>query len=423
MPLKSFLGFGFGPIQSGLMLYEATRSGNFGSYVIAEIDQSLVDAVRENGNAVWVNVATFEGVLHEELRGFCILNPRVSEDRSRIAVAIRDADELATAIPSVDFYGAGGDASVAALLAGNVDGRRDQVLYASENNNYAAETLMGAVSAHSHPERLARLQVLNTVIGKMSGVISDVDAIEQLGLKPMVPGMTRAILVEEFNRIQVSRVRLPGFERGITVFEEKDDLLPFEEAKLFGHNAVHCLLGYMGALKGFRAMSELSSDRDLMALGRRAFTEECGPALIAKHGGTGDPLFTPTGFANYGDDLLRRMTNPYLNDKVARVCRDPARKLGWTDRIFGTMQECLAQGVEPTSIACAGVAGLAYLLDERDVAGRLRIPHDLTAAGIRTMLAVIWEVEELSDVQASCVASVCGAVDRVREAVEKAPHE
>ncbi|MEZ4612253.1 MAG: hypothetical protein R2838_18735 [Caldilineaceae bacterium] len=34
--------------------------------------------------------------------------------------------------------------------------------------------------------------------------------------------------------------------------------------------------------------------------------------------------------AAYADDLIARMVNPFLRDGVARVARDPARKLGWT---------------------------------------------------------------------------------------------
>jgi len=49
-------------------------------------------------------------------------------------------------------------------------------------------------------------------------------------------------LVEAFNRILISKTSFGdtlatrGFHRGIEVFEEKPDLLPFEEAKLYGHN-------------------------------------------------------------------------------------------------------------------------------------------------------------------------------------------
>ncbi len=78
-----------------------------------------------------------------------------------------------------------------------------------------------------------------------AAIIQSAGEIKELGLKPLVPEISKAVLVEEFNRIYVTRIRLPAFRKGIEVFEEKEDLLPFEEAKLYGHNAVHSLLGYL----------------------------------------------------------------------------------------------------------------------------------------------------------------------------------
>ncbi|MBM3790921.1 MAG: hypothetical protein FJW35_11320, partial [Acidobacteria bacterium] len=59
---KTFVGFGFGPIQSALFLYEAYRSGNFERYVIAEIEAVLVSAVRAAGGRYAINIAHPEGI-------------------------------------------------------------------------------------------------------------------------------------------------------------------------------------------------------------------------------------------------------------------------------------------------------------------------------------------------------------------------
>ncbi len=77
------------------------------------------------------------------------------------------------------------------------------------------------------------------------------------------------------------------------------------------------------------------------------FLEESGAPLIRRHAATGDPLFTEGGYAAYADDLLARMVNPWLFDRVDRIIRDPARKLGWDDRLFGTMRLSLEAGIPP----------------------------------------------------------------------------
>ena len=342
---RPFVGFGFGPIQSGLFIYEALRSGNFSRLVIAEVDAALVRAVRVAGGMCRINIAHPTGITSETLGPLQMLNPTVEEDRGPLIEAIAAADELATALPSVEYYTRGGEASVANLLAAGLGASvKPRIVYTAENHNHAADILEAAVGPRAH------VQFLNTVIGKMSGVITEASEQRRLGLAPLAPGLDRAVLVEEFNRILITRVALPGFTRGIGVFEEKPDLLPFEEAKLYGHNAIHALLGFWAHERGYRYMSEAGPDRALMRFARDAFLSECGAGLIHRHAGV-DPLFTTDGFRAYADDLLARMVNPFLCDPVARVIRDPQRKLGWDDRLMGAMRLVCAAGVRPERLA------------------------------------------------------------------------
>ncbi len=404
--MRRFVGFGFGPIQAGLMLYEAQASLSFDDYVIAEVDARLVAAVRAAGGEVTVNVAGADGIRHHRLPGIRIGDPADAADRAMIVAAIRDADEMATAIPSVTLYGAGGRSSIAALLAEGVEPGRPRILYASENNNYAAELLRGELVKLAPAERFRDLALLDTVIGKMSGIIASTAEMDALGLEALVPGAERCVLVEEFNRILVSRVRLPGFpgfRRAIGVFEEKDDLLPFEEAKLFGHNAIHALLGYLAERRGLAAMSDIRRHPDLLDLGRRAFLEESGAALVAKHAGTGDPLFTPAGWRAYAEDLLSRMTNPWLADRVERIIRDPRRKLAWGDRFFGTMRAALAQGVEPRTLALGAAAAAGYALRSEGL--------PCSPEAVRRSLLDLWKDEPDDGTRARCLALVARGLE------------
>jgi mannitol-1-phosphate/altronate dehydrogenase len=396
----TFVGFGFGPIQTGLMLHEAMESGNFGRFVVAEVDQGLVDAVRAAGNVVSINIAGRTGIRTRRLSRVELFNPRVDTDRRAIVSAIGDATELATAIPSVSLYAAGGEASVAALLADGASPDRQRIVYTSENNNFAAELLQEELLKRAPSEKLSSLQLLNTVIGKMSGVISSAEEMRRLDLAPLVPGFEKCVLVEEFNRILISRITLAGFVRGIRVFEEKDDLLPFEEAKLFGHNAIHALLGYMAQLRGYEVMSRVREDAELMSLGRKAFLEESGAALIRKHGPTGDPLFTPAGYTAYADDLLDRMTNPFLHDRVDRIIRDPRRKLAWNDRLFGTMRVALKAGIEPTGMATGAAAATRFALRSEQGAD----------ADPKRYLSALWGEEAAGPEREKCLSLVTAAL-------------
>ena len=164
------------------------------------------------------------------------------------------------------------------------------------------------------------------------------------------------------------------------MFEEKADLLPFEEAKLYGHNAIHALAAYLGAARGYEFIADLRNDPEIMAFLRAAFIEESGAALIRKYDGI-DVLFSPQGYVVYADDLLVRMTNPHLRDSVERVGRDPERKLGWDDRLIGTMRLALNQGIQPQRFALGVAAALSQLESSELIA----------EADVQEVLLALWQ--------------------------------
>lgn len=404
---KTFLGFGFGAIQSGLMLLEAVKSGNFKRFVILEINERLVAEIRNAVNSFVVNTATKSGIEKFHINNIEIYNPNDKNDFERIREAIYDADEMATAIPSVNFYDVG-DNSITKLLAEKINPNKQQILYASENNNYAAEILLEKIKKRTTIERLKNFQILNTVIGKMSGVVQDEKTINDLDLDKITPDSSSAFLVEEFNKIIVSKITLPGYKKGIEVFVEKENLLPFEEAKLFGHNAVHSMLGFLAYLKGYKYMSEIKNDAQLWEYGVTAFQKESGAFLLKKYNDLDEPLFTKEGFTFYGNDLLERMTNPYLRDEVHRICRDPLRKLGYGDRLVGTLREAYKQGVVANSLATGVLGGLCYIINEKIDIG-LSVPdklNDLSKENIETILLYLWKDNENDRMKEKCLAII-----------------
>jgi len=369
---KTFVGIGFGPIQSGLFALEAYRSNNFQRIVVADVVPQIVQHIRLAGGTYCVNVAGPEGVCQHEVSGIEIYDPADSADEAALVAAISEADEIATALPSVDFY-CRATPSPARLIAQGILPRFNRsrplrtVVYAAENHNTGAELLRAAVLKELQPLDAGQLdryvQFINTVIGKMSGVVTEVQQIESAQLAPLVTGMDQAILVEQFNRILVGRVAWDDYQRGIDVFEEKPDLVPFEEAKLYGHNATHALIGYLAYREDVTFVSEVRAT-PLFDLARKAFVHESGKALCGRHAGV-DPIFTPGGWQAYVEDLLVRMTNPYLHDRVDRLIRDPVRKLGWDDRLIGTMRMVLDHQITPRRFALGAAAAIELLLAEQ----------------------------------------------------------
>ena len=371
---RTFVGFGFGAIQAGLFFYEAYRSGNFRRLVVAEVQPGLVKELCDSSGRYSVNVAHPDHIEFEEIGPIEIANPQTQKGAEFLAQRVAEAEEIATALPSIRFYSTESPGSIHRILADGLMRKAATagpaaVIYAAENHNTAAEVLEEAVFSlipkDQRDEVRSRVRFLNTVIGKMSGVVVEPDEMRSRQLIPITPNGDRAFLVEEFNRILISRIHFDDpsfvFQRGITVFEEKDHLLPFEEAKLYGHNATHALAAYIGINCGVRQISELKKAPGVFEFLEAAFIEESGGALIAQNQGE-DPLFTPEGFKDYAEDLLVRMFNPYLGDTVERVGRDAARKLGWDDRLIGTIRAGLRNGISMKRFGF-GAAAAAWVLD------------------------------------------------------------
>jgi mannitol-1-phosphate 5-dehydrogenase len=370
---RTFVGFGFGAIQAGLFLYEASLSGCFTRFVIAEVVSDTVQKMRAGGGTYRVNIAHLNGIETATIGPVELYDPAVEDHRQALIAAIAEARELATAIPSVSFYRSESPGSIHRLLAAGLaekvrQGGPRAIIYAAENHNHAAELLQKQVLSQVPADLLkpvqSKVRFLNTVIGKMSGVITEEAEMKEGALLPVCPGDKRAFLVEEFNRILISRIDFgplsAPFDRGIGVFEEKDDLLPFEEAKLYGHNATHALAAYLAALRGIPTIAELRGYPALVDFLRRAFIEESGETLIRRYRGW-DPLFTPKGYERYADDLLERMMNRFLRDRTERVGRDPRRKLAWDDRLIGTIRLALRHNVRPSRYAIGAAAALASI--------------------------------------------------------------
>ena len=355
--MSTFVGIGLGPIQTGIFLAGAAKGG-FDRIVIAEVNDKLKAAVNAVGS-VTVNIAADDRVYTEVYENVEVYNPNDPEDVKKLIDAAAEASELATALPSVKFY-----AYCAPWLREGFarQPERTRFFYTAENNNHAAEELEKAMGV-----KFPNTYYLNTVIGKMSGVAPA--SKERPGLAPEAEN---GHLVEEFNTIYISKC--PGIEnRKVQNLYVKDDLFPFEDAKLYGHNATHFLLGTLGKAKGCTTMDEVRAFPELIEIARQAFFKESGTALVKKYGHLNDELFTETGFKVYVDGLLVRMTNPFLKDAIDRITRDPERKLSWDDRVIGTMRLIMSQGVTPANFAAGAKLAALEWAGKEDVKAKLAV--------------------------------------------------
>lgn len=339
---KVFLGIGAGPIQTGIYVAGASKGG-FDRIVLADVDKALVDAIRASGT-ITVNTACADRIRTDVYKNIEIYNSSVPEDLAVLKKVAAEALAVNTALPAVKFY------QYCTWLKEAFDTNPEGVryVYTSENCTTAADELRKVLGSWPNT------YYLDTVIGKMSKIFPAAES----ELPPLAPGYIKGHLVEEFNEIYTTDA--PGIENvGIVGLYPKKDIYPFEEAKLYGHNASHFLLGVLAARMGCKFMSDAVRFPEIVALTKRALLEECSPALCSKFKGV-DPYFEQENYNKWAVELVRRMTSPLLSDSVDRVIRDIDRKLAWQDRIIGAMRLCLSQGVKPSVLAQGAALAARY---------------------------------------------------------------
>ena len=341
---KIFLGIGAGPIQTGIYVSGAAKGG-FERIVLADVDKSLVSAIRASGS-ITVNTAYADHISADTYTGVEIYDPNDPSDLETLKKIASEALVINTALPAVSFYRFSAP-WLAEAFAMNPDARR--FVYTSENCTTAAAELEKAVGRH-----FPNTCYLDTVIGKMSKIFLSSES----ELAPLAPSYGKGHLVEAFNTIYTTDA--PGIdEAGVKGLYPKKDIYPFEEAKLYGHNASHFLLGMLAWECGCRYMSETVNHPEIIALTKKALLDECAVALCRKFNGV-DPYFELENFRAWANELVERMTSPYLSDSVERVIRDPDRKLAWNDRVVGAIRLCLSQEVNPVSLREGAVRAAAY---------------------------------------------------------------
>lgn len=173
---------------------------------------------------------------------------------------------------------------------------------------------------------------------------------------PPVEGEPLAVTVEEFSEWIVDRTQLKGWTHDIPGMELTDDLMAFVERKLFTLNTGHAITAYLGFAKGLPTIRDAIEDETIRTVVKAAM-EESGAVLIRRYG------FDPGKHAAYIEKILGRFANPFIRDDVARVGREPLRKLGKGDRLIRPLLGTLEYGLPHANLVKGIAAALHYRND------------------------------------------------------------
>ncbi|MGH9940244.1 MAG: 2-dehydropantoate 2-reductase N-terminal domain-containing protein [Blastocatellia bacterium] len=124
------------------------------------------------------------------------------------------------------------------------------------------------------------------------------------------------------------------------------------EEKLYILNCGHAVCAYIGYTRGYKYIHEAMADETINRVVVGAMLE-AQRALQCKHGRT----------LHYGaliNDILASFSNAALMDTIARVGRDPVRKLQSDDRLIGPAKLAYRYGIEPTYLIQGCAAALSF---------------------------------------------------------------
>lgn len=197
------------------------------------------------------------------------------------------------------------------------------------------------------------------------------------------------VVVERFYEWNVEENAFKGSIPQIEGMNLADNLMAYIERKLFTLNTGHAITAYFGYLKGYSTIDESIKDEVIYDFVKKAMTES-GQGLIAKYN------FDEEAHLKYIDKIIGRFKNPYLKDDVARVGREPLRKLNENDRLIKPLITARGFNIETDSLLLGVGAALHY--DNKEDAQSRELQSLIKEKGIRESIAEISKISEDTDV-------------------------
>ena len=213
------------------------------------------------------------------------------------------------------------------------------------------------------------------------------------------------VVVENFYEWNVEEKSFVGGAPHIEGMNLADNLLAYIERKLFTLNTGHAITAYLGRMKGLATIDESIADPAIFAIVKEAM-QQSGQALVEKFGFDRDAHF------KYIDKIIGRFKNPYLKDDVARVGREPLRKLSSTDRLVKPMMTAREYGL-PCDKLLLGIGAALHYNNPEDPQS-VKMQELIAAKGLRQAVSEITSIPATDPVIEEIAAATAEVEKRIR---------
>ena len=337
--MKRAIQFGAGNIGRGFIGALLSKSGYH--VVFADVNEEIISKINED-KCYTIHIMDVEckDEKVENISGVISTSDEILEE-------IRTSDIITTAVGPVVLP------RIASTIANGIKLRKITGvtsylnIIACENAIKASSQLEEEVKKYLNEEEIA---YLNEYVGFPN---CSVDRI----VPPVKSENILDVVVENFYEWNVEEKAFKGEIPKIYGMNLADNLMAYIERKLFTLNTGHAITAYFGYLKGYNTVDESIKDEVIHDLVKKAMIES-GQGLIAKYN------FDKEEHFKYVDKIIGRFKNPYLKDDVARVGREPLRKLNENDRLIKPLMTAKSFNLDIDNLLLGVGAALNYNNEE-----------------------------------------------------------
>lgn len=369
--MKQAIQFGAGNIGRGFIGALLSKAGYH--VVFADVNEEIINKINED-KCYTIHVMDVE--CHKEkienISGVISTSAAILEE-------VKTAEVITTAVGPVVLP------RIASTLAEGIKLRKSEGIVeplniiACENAIKASSQLEEEIKKYLNEEELA---YLNEYVGFPN---CSVDRI----VPPVKSENILDVVVEGFYEWNVEKSAFKGEIPKIEGMNLADNLMAYIERKLFTLNTGHAITAYFGYLKGYETVDESIQDEVIYEFVKKAMIES-GQGLIEKY------QFDKEAHLKYIDKIINRFKNPYLKDDVARVGREPLRKLNENDRLIKPLMTARSYHLNTDHLLLGVGAALHY--DNKEDAQSVQLQSLIKEKGVRNCMAEIAQIPQDSKI-------------------------
>lgn len=369
--MKRAIQFGAGNIGRGFIGALLSKSGYH--VVFADVNEEIISKINED-KCYTIHIMDVEckDEKVENISGVISTSDEILEE-------IRTSDIITTAVGPLVLP------RIASTIANGIKLRKITGvtsylnIIACENAIKASSQLEEEVKKYLNEEEIA---YLNEYVGFPN---CSVDRI----VPPVKSENILDVVVENFYEWNVEEKAFKGEIPKIYGMNLVDNLMAYIERKLFTLNTGHAITAYFGYLKGYNTVDESIKDEVIHDLVKKAMIES-GQGLIAKYN------FDKEEHFKYIDKIIERFKNPYLKDDVARVGREPLRKLNENDRLIKPLMTAKSFNLDIDNLLLGVGAALNYNNEEDSQSVELQ--RLISEKGVKESLAHVANLAQEQEV-------------------------